>query len=177
MKSTLPTLSLSPKDAARAIKRIEACAVDYETGCFVAPVVGYHGYGKFGFTVDGTRRMTGLHRAAWLAIRGPIEDASLVLDHLCRNRACCNPDHLELVSNIENIRRGDHSGKKGRSGVIAGQPFGCGKHGMVDGHWYTQPDGYTRWACRICQRERTAATATRRRGGKPPRKYVRKSAA
>lgn len=31
----------------------------------------------------------------------------MVIDHLCRNRWCCSPDHLEPVSNEENIARGD----------------------------------------------------------------------
>jgi hypothetical protein len=30
----------------------------------------------------------------------------LELDHLCRNRKCCNPDHLEAVTHAENVRRG-----------------------------------------------------------------------
>jgi hypothetical protein len=40
-----------------------------------------------------------------MAFVGPIEDG-LVIDHLCRNRGCCNPDHLEKVSFCENLRRG-----------------------------------------------------------------------
>src|SRR3546814_15830673 len=30
----------------------------------------------------------------------------LVIDHLCRNRACCNPAHMEAVTRAENLRRG-----------------------------------------------------------------------
>jgi hypothetical protein len=37
--------------------------------------------------------------------KGPIS-GNLQIDHLCRNRACCNPEHLEAVSRKENILRG-----------------------------------------------------------------------
>lgn len=31
----------------------------------------------------------------------------LVVDHLCRNPSCINPDHMEVVTNAENVRRGN----------------------------------------------------------------------
>lgn len=45
------------------------------------------------------------HRAAYEILVGPIPDG-LVLDHLCRVRHCCNPDHLEPVSIGTNVDRG-----------------------------------------------------------------------
>lgn len=48
---------------------------------------------------------TGLvHRVAWELWKDPIPD-SMELDHLCRVRHCCNPDHLEIVTSSENARR------------------------------------------------------------------------
>jgi hypothetical protein len=44
------------------------------------------------------------HRLAWELLRGPIPDG-LTIDHLCRVRHCCNPDHLDVVSMSENVRR------------------------------------------------------------------------
>lgn len=44
------------------------------------------------------------HRVAYEWLVGPIPDG-LELDHLCRNRACVNPHHLEPVSRSENMRR------------------------------------------------------------------------
>lgn len=46
------------------------------------------------------------HRYAWESAHGPIPQG-LTLDHLCRNRRCVNPDHLETVTLKENLLRGD----------------------------------------------------------------------
>lgn len=59
------------------------------------------GYGRL--LVDG--KMERSHRLAYTLLVGPIPEG-LVIDHLCRNRACCNPSHMEPVSNAENVARG-----------------------------------------------------------------------
>ena len=46
-----------------------------------------------------------VHRLSWAHHTGEIPDG-LEVDHLCRNKACCNPDHLECVKPKENSRRG-----------------------------------------------------------------------
>jgi hypothetical protein len=46
------------------------------------------------------------HRWAYERFRGPIP-AGLTIDHLCRNRLCVNPEHMEAVTNRENILRGE----------------------------------------------------------------------
>jgi hypothetical protein len=43
-------------------------------------------------------------RAAWILLRGPIPDG-MQIDHLCRNPACVNPDHLEPVTKEVNLSR------------------------------------------------------------------------
>lgn len=62
------------------------------------------GYGIFSLGRRGTAFRA--HRVAWSILRGRLSDAQ-TLDHLCRNRRCVNPAHLDPVSNKENILRGE----------------------------------------------------------------------
>lgn len=53
----------------------------------------------------GSKKPIYAHRLSYEAFVGPIPDG-LHLDHLCRNRCCVNPAHLEPVTALENVRRG-----------------------------------------------------------------------
>lgn len=66
-----------------------------------------HGYGRFRAKRGGAYINSRAHRIAYWLIRGKLPRGK-VLDHLCRNRACVNPDHLELVSQTVNARRGNY---------------------------------------------------------------------
>lgn len=74
------------------------------TGCWLwSGAHGKSGYGFYRHPV--TRKVGNAHRIVYEMERGPIPEG-LDLDHLCRNPACVNPDHLEPVSRSENVNRG-----------------------------------------------------------------------
>lgn len=70
--------------------------------------VNRDGYGLVMMHIDGRKRNRFVHRVIYEAHSGPIP-GGLEIDHLCRNRRCCNPAHLEAVDQAENKRRGSRS--------------------------------------------------------------------
>ena len=75
---------------------------DGDGGCWLwlASTQPHNGYGRYW---DGSRTVMA-HRWSYEA-HGRVIPRGMQLDHLCRVRACVNPDHLEPVTNDENTRR------------------------------------------------------------------------
>lgn len=109
-------------------------------GCWVwTAALNAAGYGVVGMGGKVVR----VHRVIYEHMRGAI-DRKLVLDHLCRNEACCNPDHLDPVTDGENFRRGMHyAAISWRTGMCK-----RGLHQMSV-HAHVRPNG-SRY-CKPCQ--------------------------
>ena len=116
--------------------------------------------------VAGSRRIVLPHRYFYEQAKGPIPPG-MQIDHLCRVTLCCEPSHLEAVTNRENAMRGSSF-----SAVNAR------KEACLRGHEFT-PENTYKWRgkfrqCRACVRELQRVRRARRPGPKPLRRRDRR---
>jgi hypothetical protein len=141
---------MNPTELARMKRKI---TIDQETQCWnwnghKTP----NGYGKHRKGPGQPERMT--HRLMWEHHHNQQIPDGMQLDHLCRNRACCNPEHLEPVTGSENTLRQDH--------------FCRNKTHCPQNHEYTPantritPAG--KRVCKTCDRERSRVKSVKSSG-------------
>lgn len=110
--------------------------VNEATGC-------WEWTGLMNGTGYGSHAGTCAHRFSWSLKNGPIPKG-MQIDHLCRNRACSNPDHLELVTAQENNRRSNSASARNheKTHCPAGHPY-------EGDNLYVRPDG--KRDCKACK--------------------------
>jgi len=115
-----------------------------------------YGYGQFRPAGGRASGKVGAHRWSYEHFVGPIPKG-LQLDHLCRNRACVNPSHLEPVTPRENVMRGEGpaSVNARKTRCDKGHPLtgeNVGIHGTTGNRY-----------CRACRKAAAAAYYQRRK--------------
>lgn len=117
-----------------------------EGGCWIWTGKSTRGYG---FIRVG-QSSSPAHRVAYRLLVGPIPDGHQ-LDHLCRNKGCVNPAHLEPVTAQENVRRE----REARGHCPKGHPYDAEHTSVWGGRRY----------CRVCRNDARLMGLRRRRTG------------
>lgn len=131
-----------------------------ECGCMVwMATLNCKGYGR----IQVNKRNRPAHRVAYEIKNGPVPD-DLHLDHLCRVRSCCNPDHLEPVTCRENVLRG-----VGRSAINAKKTHCPRGHPLTPGNLLSHSAARGARSCKKCKAEKRAEMLDARR----PNRYRR----
>lgn len=112
------------------------------------------GYGR----VSANGKAIFVHRYVWEIANGKIPDG-MVIDHMCRNRACCNVKHLRVVTNKQNVTENVVGNawqvKAAKTHCPQGHPYN--EKNTHYAKQYGKGKGGLARMCRACNRERSQA--------------------
>jgi hypothetical protein len=144
--------------------QLELCTVpDLSRFCWVwTGAITSRGYGS----VQHDRRRVSVHRLTYELLIGPIPD-DLTVDHLCRNKRCANPAHMEPVTRRVNVLRAQPERRRCPQGhALAGPNL------VVR----VRRDTEIHRMCRVCQYEWQRQHYHRVNPGRPRRRDLRRRA-
>ena len=110
------------------------------------------GYGNFSANAQPIHA----HRFAWWVKHGALPEPPFVLDHICRNRWCVNPEHLEAVTMSVNYFRGDGPTAHRQDLTLCRK----GLHPWTEENTVMTNSGLT---CRLCKNEAQRLAYARRK--------------
>lgn len=131
-----------------AVAHIRARTITTDTDCWIwLQCRNRAGYGEVNLS-NYSHVSKLVHVIMYTETFGPVPDG-MELDHLCRTRECCNPAHLEPVTHLTNIERGEW--RQRCAEYWANRTHCESGHEYTAANTYIRPDGRRR--CRTCNRE------------------------
>lgn len=145
MASTAAPLTITFEEAVRFWSK-----VNITDGCWEwTGAKDRRGYGRLMVKTPDGRRPRFAHRIGYLETTGHLPTDEL--DHLCRNTSCVRSAHLEPVSHVENVQRGE-AGRHWREKTHC--PSG---HAYTPENVYSPPSRPNARYCRECHRVRSGS--------------------
>lgn len=116
---------------------------DHECWAWVGPVADKNAPSSYGRTWIGHPRGVYAHRVSYQLTVRPIPDG-MVIDHLCRNTLCVNPDHLDPVTPSVNTKRGN------APTVVLARSGKCKRGHELDKRYVHPRTGKVQRSCKMC---------------------------
>lgn len=139
-------LDFSLEESTKLEKRFWSRVAKTE-GCWLWKGAKIWGYGVFAIWIDGQTKNFRAHRVPYELANGRIPNG-FEPDHLCRNRACVNPEHIEIVTHRENDIRG-----VGAPAMNTRKNYCPRGHPLVEGNLVPSVLKKGHRACWTCRRE------------------------